>query len=141
MIRHFQGRIEDYEIHINNEQINIINAGHHISLIYNARNLYPSFECTYNDDEHIIIGTFRTRQVELQTLYSASEEFAEIILKPIGSIYSYAHIVNVPVNYIKGIHQLGMGRIPEHTDARMYYCCLSHGDAEFSDSGYSSSEE
>ncbi len=124
MIRHFQGRIEDYEIHINHEQINIINAGHHISLIYDARDVYPSFDYNYDDEEHIITGSFRTRQVELHTIYSASEDMAEIILKPIGSIYSYAHLITLPINLIKALHQLGLGSIPEHTDARMYYCCL-----------------
>lgn len=137
MIKRFQGRIDNYEIHINNEQINIVTAGHHVSLIYDASNLYPSFENNYDDDEHIITGIFRTRQIELHTLYSISEDMAEIILKPIGSIYSYAHLVNVSVNLIKGLHYLGQGYIPEHTDASMHYCCLSDGGAEFSDSEYS----
>lgn len=151
MIKRFQGRIDNYEIHINNEQINIVTAGHHVSLIYDASDIYPSFENTYDDDEHIITGIFRTRQVELHTLYSIGgdrsadlaascgghEDMAEIILKPIGSIYSYAHLVNVSVNLIKGLHYLGQGFIPEHTDASMHYCCLSYGGAEFSDSEYS----
>lgn len=152
MIRHFQGRInnvsdvnETSEIHVNAEQLNIIGISpnrYHISLIYDNKDDYPSYEESYDDEEDLIIGIFRTRQLELHVMHFLRDETAELLLKPIGSIYSYAHIMNVPINCIQAVHKIGEGIIPEHSDSELYYCCYSYGDPEFSsDSGYSTEDD
>jgi hypothetical protein len=144
MIRHFQGRINGTsEIHVDTEQLNIIGISphrFHISLLYNVINEYPSYEELYDDEEDVIIGIFRTRQLELHAIHDIRNDTAELLLKPIGSIYSYAHIMNVPVNCIRAVHQIGEGIIPEYSDAQLYYCCYSDGEFS-SDSGYSTSPE